>query len=218
MCLGPRQRAAIVPRPSITKAQPYTFKRGVFAGRTFYSEYGYRAALVQLYGPPHSYSVRSAEDYAALRPASRVAHERALDALARMRRQGMSLTDAARAAGTTRQNVTRHVGTAIKRDTRERYIATRSDLFYRRMIMETDSGSRIVEPATSRAASLIGKHYAAMRHFLVTGDSSRIDQFRGAYITTRDGEQHNFLTNLDEIERLGRAGEFSFESLYEHAA
>jgi hypothetical protein len=146
-----------------------------------------------------------------------MARDRALDALSRMRRQRLSLSSAARAAGTTPANVLRHAGAAINKTSHRTYVASRSDMLFRRMRIITKHGTQVIDVRNSRDASLIGQHFDAVGHFLDTGDNSRLRPFKGRSVKA-GGKSYEFLTDFDELERLGRAGEFSFESIYEHAA
>ena len=94
-------------------------------------------------------------------------------------------------------------------------MAAKYDRLFRPLFMQTVDGRINVPLQSSSMASLVGRHYSAMGYFLTTGDPSRVLAFRNKFIEV-GGKRLYFLTDLDEIERLGRAGEFSFESLYEH--
>jgi hypothetical protein len=206
-----------MPRPQITRNRPYTFKRGQFAGQTFTSEHAYRAALATARGRRRGQGIRTVSGYLNLRPSARMARGRALDALSRMRRQRLSLSSAARAAGTTPANVSRHAGAAIKKSGQRNYVASSSDMLFRRMHIITMDGTQVIDVKNSRDASLIAQHFDAVGHFLDTGDDSRLKPFNGRSVKA-GSKSYEFLTDLDELERLGRAGEFSFESIYENAA
>jgi len=160
-------------------------------------------------------AIRTAASYWNLRPTERAARERALDALGRMRRQHKSLASSAREAATTPKTTLRYVGAAIRRGTSGRFVAAKYDRLFRPLFMQTVDGRINVPLQSSSMASLVGRHYSAMGYFLTTGDPSRVLAFRNKFIEV-GGKRLYFLTDLDEIERLGRAGEFSFESLYEH--
>jgi hypothetical protein len=66
----------------------------------------------------------------------------------------------------------------------------------------------------SRMATLIAEYLNAVLGFLQTGDGSGLVPFRGQYVIDASGRKVPFLTDLDELERLGSAGVLSFESLY----
>ena len=73
-----------------------------------------------------------------------------------------------------------------------------------------------VEVATRdfREASKAGKHSSAVQRYLETGDDSALRRFRGKYIIDAQGNRVALLTDTDELDELGSAGELSFESLY----
>jgi len=73
-----------------------------------------------------------------------------------------------------------------------------------------------IEVATndSREASIAGKHSAAVQRYLETGDDSALRRLPRNYVIDAEGNRVALLTDLDELDRLGSAGELSFESLY----
>ena len=75
-------------------------------------------------------------------------------------------------------------------------------------------GTIDIEVYSSRAASKLGEYWAAVKHYAETGDARPLRAFRGKSIRTGK-RTYRFVTDLDQIERLARAGELSFESIYE---
>ena len=67
-------------------------------------------------------------------------------------------------------------------------------------------------------ASVIGKYWNAVDLYLNTGDDSALDAFQGKYIIDADGGRFFLMTNIRELDRLGSAGNLSFESLYARVA
>jgi hypothetical protein len=65
-----------------------------------------------------------------------------------------------------------------------------------------------------RQASKAGKHSAPVQRYIETGDNSALAKFKGKYIVDAQGKRIALMTDLDELDRLGSAGELSFESLY----
>lgn len=149
--------------------------------------------------------------------AGRGAYDKVLDVLRRMR-QGESLSRAARGARTTPDTVLRYGGSALTRNERGRYHAKLTDRLYRRMRFLDEQGERWVEPANSREASKLGEYWNAVDHYLATGDDKPLRRFRRMRLRTRQKTVLPFVTDLDLLDRLGRAGELSFESLYQLAA
>jgi hypothetical protein len=144
-------------------------------------------------------------------------YRRALDVLSRMR-HGESLYGASRAVHTTPDSVQRYVGGALARDRRGRYVAKPTDRFYRRMKWLNGRGLDWVEPANSREASKLAAYWAAVARYVTTGDDRALRRFRSMRLRTRTKLSLPFLTDLAALDRLARAGELSFEDLYELAA
>jgi hypothetical protein len=142
---------------------------------------------------------------------------RALEALAVMRRSGTSLTQAARQAGTTRAAMLRYASPALRKDDAGRYTPTAADRLYRELRFLSPKGVIAIGVTSSRTASRISRYMVAVDHFLLTGDTGPLREFRGKAI--RSGSvAHPFLTDPKTLERLAGIGEVSFENLYAHAA
>jgi len=150
---------------------------------------------------------------AAARRESEVARLRALDALHRMRAQGLSLTQAADRALTTPATVRKYAGSALTRAASGRYRAKPWDRLARTLNVLTPRGVEQVTVRDSRTASRIAAHAAAVDRFLKTGDARALRPFRRQ--SFRAGKvAFPFLTDLRTLERLGNVGEVSFEDLY----
>jgi transposase-like protein len=146
-----------------------------------------------------------------------LARERALEALQLMRSEGLSLTAAARKAGTTPATVRKHVRNALRRTQGGRYLATPSDRLVRHLWLLTPKGVVEVAVRGSRQAELVASYMAAVDWYLRRGDASRLAAFRGKGI--RSGDRFfPFLTDTAALDKLARAGEVSFERLYTRRA
>lgn len=161
--------------------------------------------------------VRGRRDFRKLRPSEQVAYEKTGSVLTRMRREGLSLTKAARLEHATPAAVKRHAGDALVRSRRGTFLVTTTDRHYRRLWFVTPDGLTIVETRDSRAASLIAEYDIAVQRFLASGDSAGLTRFEDQVLRT-GGKRYTFVTDLDTLERLGRRGEISFESIYASAA
>src|SRR5271168_2354387 len=100
--------------------------------------------------------------------------ERALAALARMRREKVSLRAAARAEETEPKTVRRYVASALRQDKSGRYRATLYDRIPRTLHFLTE----VLTIRDSRTASKIAQHSNAVRKYVRTGDSSGLEQFK----------------------------------------
>lgn len=142
------------------------------------------------------------------------AYERALQTISLMRREPVSLSAAAREAGTQPETVRALVGQALLRTRRGRWEARPNDRLERRMLFYDTKGTKFVTIRSSAAASRIGEYHNAMKEFLETGNRSKLKRFRGKYIVDAKGKRHRFVTSPSVIRQLARAGEFRFESIY----
>lgn len=136
------------------------------------------------------------------------ARHRALDAIARMRRNGQTLTTAARDAGTTPTTVQRYASPALVQVGR-RWSVTKADRIYRRMRALTSNGPLDVDVRSSAQASRVAAHYNATDLYLRTGDPGPLQRFANVSIGG-----HRLLTDLDQVERHARAGELSIDDIY----
>jgi hypothetical protein len=205
-----------VPRKPITRSNPYTPKSGAFAGRTFHSERQYRNALAQRKGfrswsqqqrsRPAATSARAVRS---LSRSERRARERALRAVGRMRREGLSLSDAASREGTTRNTVMRHAGPAVERRG-GRLRAKPADRLARTMHILGPQGITTVTVQGSRQASVIAEHWNAIRRYVNTGNESDLRRFYGVTVAGVELE-----TDPDVIDRLAAIGALDFEDIYE---
>jgi hypothetical protein len=195
----------------------YTPKRGAFAGREFRSYRAYRNALAGRKGFSSWYAqqraprrVRRTGELAVLHPVEREARRAALDALTYMRGEGLSLSQAARRAGTTRAAVLRHAGSALEREG-GRYHVLAGDRLLRPMAVLGEGGvEHAVEVRGSRAASLVGEHWSAVGHYLRTGDESRLHRLAGKSVAGVALE-----TDADAVDEWARRGELEIEDVYE---
>lgn len=212
-----------MPRPPITRARPYTPTSGKLAGVTFTSERQYRNALARTKGyrswgaqQQAAKRTRSGADVARLRPDEQQARRRALDAVAIMRKESLSLGQAARAAGTTTAAIKRHAGPALERDNRGRYGAKASDHLVRPMLVLTPDGLITLDVRDSRTASKIAAHHNAVKHYLDTGDDRALRAFRGRRGGVTVGKRfYPFITDTSVLDRLADAGELAFDDLYD---
>ena len=143
----------------------------------------------------------------------RLARDRAISALAIMRRDKLSLTAAAKQAQTDPETVRRYVGSALVRSgTRGQYKARTFDRIPRRLKFLASGGAIPITVHSSRTASLIAEHMNAVRKYLRTGDESVLKSFRGKQF--RAGKQtYEFVTDTEVLHTYGNAG-FRGEGLY----
>jgi hypothetical protein len=136
--------------------------------------------------------------------------ELALSALSLMRREKLSLREAAKRLDISPSVVLRHVKDALRRSATGNYYAKPSDTLRRPPIrFFTEQGSIWINVKDSRDATLISKHMTAVRNYLYTGRESFLAPFR----TKRLGPYH-FVTDPEILDELADAGELDFDKYY----
>jgi hypothetical protein len=161
---------------------------------------------------------RSLQEFDALPQRSQDAWNLAAHVISEMRSHNTPLYPAAEKFGIDPRKVKLLGGSALRRRPNGRYAAKASDQLVRVVRIPEYGGLREIVTRGSRETTRLSKYYEAVDLFLDTGDSSSLEEFKGQTITTAQGERVPFLTDLDELERLGAAGVLSFESLYARAS
>ena len=81
---------------------------------------------------------------------------------------------------------------------------------YAQLRVLTTEGPKVVEVQDSDEASRVGEHWNAIKHFLNTGDETRLRGFDGETVAGVVLE-----TDPDAIEEWARTGEIDFEEIYQ---
>jgi hypothetical protein len=152
--------------------------------------------------------VTGLQSWSALTATQRGTRGRALEALSRMRTDGLSLSAASRAAGTTPGTVRRYAGQALISDGHHARV-TASDRLYRRMSILSSDGRVEVDVRSSAQASRVAAHYNAIDFYLRTGNAQPLKRFARISVGGR-----RLATDLEQVERWARAGELSIDDIY----
>lgn len=139
----------------------------------------------------------------------RISRQRALSVLARMRRRGESLSQAARLEHTTPRTVRIIVGKQLKRSTLGRYSATSGDTLRRDINVLGTEGYVPVTVRSSKLPQLASEHLIAVGRFLRTGDTEWLKPFIGKRVGGVE-----LLTDPERLHILGDAGLVKLDSLY----
>ncbi len=207
-------------RQPITRANPYTPKRGAFAGRTFYSERQYRNALAQRKGfaslsaqqrAPRP--IRSRQAYERLSRRERKTQQRAAAAVATMKREGISLSEAARQEKTTPNTVRKYAGHALERRGSRVVVKERHHL-YRRMEFLTPDGKIEIDVTNSKTASDIGRYFNVVKRYIYMGEEHGLREFHGKFVQAGK-VKHPYITDTAILDELAERGELSYEDIYE---
>ena len=147
-------------------------------------------------------------------PSQKTTHARVAQAIALMRRAGLSLARASTQTGVNRNTVVRLAGSSLRKLPNGRFVARANDRLLRVVRMPTADGIRDVSLRNSRDATLVGEYWNAVHAYLAKGDAAGLERFRDRHITTADRERIVLLIDRDILDRLGSAGVLSFESMY----
>jgi hypothetical protein len=140
----------------------------------------------------------------------RLARQRAVAVLARMRSRGESLSEAARNEHTTVRTVRRHVGSALIRDPHTRHFVAKSGDTFRRDINALGHDGYVpISVRSSKQARLSSEHLIAVGRFLRTGDTEWLKPFVGKHVGGVE-----LLTNPDRLRELADAGLIRLNALY----
>jgi hypothetical protein len=142
-----------------------------------------------------------------------IAYDAALRVLTLMRTKDMWLAEAAREAKTTSRTVIRHAGKALTKSDSGRYTAKSSDRLARSLNFITREGTVSVTVRGSNLASKIATYSNAVQRYLETGQTDALRPFVEKSIKVGK-VKYPFITDTRLLNRLGRAGEVSFEDLY----
>lgn len=153
----------------------------------------------------------------ALPKRSQVAWDKTGSVVTRVRK-GESLRAASLELGIDSRTVMRLAGSALRKNAGGRYVASPTDSLLRVLRVPVHGGSVEVGLPGSRASTAASIRSDAQRHFNATGDDAEIQKLARKKLRDADGQEVPFLTDLDELERQGDLGTFSFESIYARRA
>jgi hypothetical protein len=103
---------------------------------------------------------------------------------------------------------------ALRKRRNGRWAAKKRDSLLRVLPVPTNKGLVEIGIVDSQLASLLGKYWSVVERYQDTGDTSGLRDFAGKHVVDASGNEFPLLTDLQELDRLGSAGAFSFESLY----
>lgn len=147
--------------------------------------------------------------YKDLTARQRETREKAIHAVSRSRRQGISLKQAAREEHVSMRSIARYVPAAIKRDKSGQLIAAKGDRYRREMMLPSALGEIPISVYSSREAGLLTKYRLALAKYARTGNELALRPFRGLTVSG-----HALPTDPQQIMTLLGAGEFQPERLY----
>lgn len=160
-------------------------------------------------------NITSPEQFFALPERAREIQIAVANAVSLMRSDNLSASGAAHATGISPRVLIHRGRSGLQKLENGRCGARPYDDFPRVVIVISESKGPIeIATRDSREASKAGRHSAAVQRYLETGDDSALRRFKGKHIIEAEGNRVALLTDTDDLDRLGSAGELSFESLY----
>ena len=81
------------------------------------------------------------------------------------------------------------------------------------MLLPTKTGILEIKVKDSRTASMIAGYENAVKTYILTGDDSFLQSYRGKYFTS-NRVQYGFITDAETLDRLAEFGELEFDSIY----
>lgn len=142
------------------------------------------------------------------------ARTRALHALAKMRRDKLSLAEACRLEHIKPSTFLRYVGSAVRQNrSNGRYRATPKDQFRRELQIPTALGPTVVPIHGNKKAREISQYLNAIAIYLRKGEASRLKRFRGKTIQIF-GKKIELITDPATLSSLALAGALHFDQLY----
>jgi len=140
--------------------------------------------------------------------------ELALATVALMRREGMSLSKAARVQGVSRKTVLDFARSALRRRRDGEYWAHPYDHIRRTLNFLTPRGTAPVTVYDSRTATDIAEYMNAVRKYVRTADTSELERFRNKSFVA-EGRVRRFVTDPEVLDELADAGSLAaIENLY----
>jgi hypothetical protein len=140
--------------------------------------------------------------------------ERSLAALGRMRRDGTSLSQAAKAEGVKPNTVRKYVGSALKREGQSgRFHASKGDNFKRHLYIPTALGPAPVPIYGSKDASAVAEYLNAVAVYLRTGKATQLKRFKGKSFG-KGKQKIELITDPKTLSALAGADALHFDQLY----
>ena len=97
-----------------------------------------------------------------------------------------------------------------------KWIPKRFDKVSRSMLISEKGKLQSIEISDSRHARTIGRYHNAVKHYLDTGDSSKLKKFSKRKIKDSDGNIHSFETRLKIVEEINESiEEIEFFEVYD---
>ena len=154
------------------------------------------------------------------RPWTKLSHRqksvrtRSLSVLSELRKsKSKSVQDVARSNGIRVSTVMNNTNGFKK--VNGRLVVKQWDVVPRVMLINENGREKSIEVKNSRTAGVIGRYHNAVKHFLNTGDRTKLKQFRSKKIKDSEGKIYRFETDTERIIKINqRIEEPEFYEVY----
>ncbi|MDH3764917.1 MAG: hypothetical protein OER82_03810 [Nitrosopumilus sp.] len=85
-----------------------------------------------------------------------------------------------------------------------RLVVKQWDVVPRVMLINENGQEKSIEIKNSKTAGVIGRYHNVVKHFLNTGDKSKLNKFRNKKVKDYSGKIHRLETNPDEIIKINQ--------------
>lgn len=181
--------------------------------RDFRTEYARRVANAASRGLSRSQArghARSTE--APIKPRPIASDPRLENALRELRKSG-NRDAAAKSVGIAPERFRRFLAQSVEVQGRGRNLKI-TDNRPRDMLVYSNGEAREIRLRDFDQASLNGRHQAAVKAFLPSGDADHLADFEGLSVIDAKGKAHPLETNPNELYRIDAAGETPFPEIY----
>jgi hypothetical protein len=137
------------------------------------------------------------------------AKQRAFHTISRMRRDNVSIQEAAREEGTTPATVKKYLPASLRRSRSGRWEATKSDRYLRLLSLPGAHGPVIVRAHGSKEAQFASAYFASLHRWARTEKAYELAPFHGKRIGGFE-----LITASRTLKALGDAGLLQIDSLY----
>lgn len=153
-------------------------------------------------------------EWEALTPKQKALREKSLAVLVEARRTGKSPNRIAKKIGISFSTV--QTSTNAFKKVNGRWVAKRFDKIDRPMLISEKGKLRSVSLSDSRHATTVGQYHNAVKHFLNTGDDSKLKKFAKKKIKDSSGKLHSFETDPKLVQEINeRIEEIAFFQVYD---
>ena len=132
-----------------------------------------------------------------------------------LRRQGRTVREAEREAGTDARTAYQRLGRAGFRRSKRGFVPKARDDLERELRFLFPDRTEFVTFVGSARAATVGRYWEAIRKYVERGDATALLKFRGRSIIDAQGRRLRFVTDLNVIRSLARTGQVGgFNSIY----